>query len=391
MNKIIILSAIVFTLLFIHSCQYEIKNTDEINAEKIPVDISIISKNNLNDIFEKIELVPLETNDNESLIGRIDQFIYVKDRYFIMRDINQQIFVFDEKGVFISNSAQMIGNGVGEYAIALYVMYNPYSEKIDVLTPFNHIFTYDMTFTYTGDIKLHINHPGKHDYGMIHFIFPISEAEYICVPPTIFEKYNTIYFYNWKEEKIKKKIVFDDTYGGITQTVNPIRYTDSIYYFNPALTTYTGYFIDIEQYTIQPAVNLDFGNKKIDKNSLKKFKAAEEIRDYLVVLKKHPIPVISLFNENYLVCRILYLKEIELYTFFINRKTKQHYLLKELTEDGYKIPEFLAIENNILFAIIHPFQLTEYIDNNLLSMETKEALLKLKEDDNPMIAKYYLK
>jgi hypothetical protein len=364
---------------------------NETNAEKIPVDISNISLNNLNDIFEKIELIPLETKDSESLIGRIDQFIYVKDRYFILRDVHQRIFVFDEKGVFISNSSKMIGTGPGEYTIALYTMYNPYSEEIDILTPFNQIFTYDTTFTYTGNIKLHIDHPGNGRYGMIHFIFPINEAEYICVPPTIFEEYNTIYFYNWKEDKIKKKIVFDDIYGGITQTVNPVRYTDSMYYFNPALTTYTGYFIDIEQYAIQPTFNLDFGNKKIHKKSLKKFKEAEEIRDYLVALKKHPIPVINLFNENYLVCRILDLKEVELYTFFIDRKTKQKYLLKELTKDAYKIPEFLTIEENILFAIIHPFQLAEYIDYHLLSEEANEALLKLKEDDNPVIAKYYLK
>jgi hypothetical protein len=387
MNKIKIILIIIFTML-IFSCKNEKKNIEETNVEEISIDMSDISKVNLNDLFEKIELTPLETTNTESLIGSINQMIYVKDKYFIFKDQMQQILVFDNTGTFVANSSKRFGAGPGEYTIALYMIYNPFTEDIDVLTPQNQIYVYDTTFNYKGNIKLHINHPENGSYGMIHYIFPISKSEYICIPPTIYEEYNTLYFYNWQEEKVVKKIVFEDIYGGVTQTINPVRYTDSTNYFNPALTTYTGYRVDIEGYNLEPFVRLDFGKEKINAHSLKNFKTIEDIRDYLIQ-SNYPIPTLNLFNDNYLICNVL--KKVDLYTFFYNKNTKQRYLLKEMTNDNYKIPDFYAIEENVLISIIHPYQLVEYVDLNLLSKDEKDKLLKIKEGDNPVVVKYFLR
>lgn len=68
------------------------------------------------DLFEKIELIPLETQDS-SLVGRLKKIITVKDKYYITVDEKHIVTIFDNNGKYISNSSKMYGNGPGEYMI----------------------------------------------------------------------------------------------------------------------------------------------------------------------------------------------------------------------------------------------------------------------------------
>ena len=362
------------------------KYGNDLHITNIPVDVSAIPCVRLADIFKKIDLIPLETK-KESLLGHIDQLIYVKDNCYIIRDGDRNVLTFDKDGKFIANSVGVRGNGPGEYAIVLSAIYNPFTKMIDILQPLNKVSSYTVSFHFMNEKK--INYHGK-NYGFFHDIFPVSESEYICLYPTIYDEYNTIFFYDFEDEKMVEKIVFDDIYGYLTQTVNPVKYTDSYYYFTPALTTYTGYSIDIEKRTVDPEVYLDFGKQKISQRKIKKNDANEKIQNQLLQ-SRSPIPVANLFNKNYLICRIFMPEKVEIHTLFCNLITKQKYLIREKTEDNYQIPLFYLLEDTELYSAIFPYQIPEYIDPNLLSDEAKNYISKIKDDDNPIIVKYSLK
>ena len=378
---------IISLLLLIYSCSNsKSKYENDPHITNISIDVSAIPEVNLADIFKKIDLIPLETK-KESLIGNVDQLIYVKDSCYIIRDGDRNVLTFDKDGKFIANSVSVRGNGPGEYAFVLSAIYNPFTKMIDILQPFNKVSSYTVSFHFVNEKK--INYDGE-NYGFFHHVFPISESEYICLYPTIYDEYNTLFFYDSKEGKMIEKIIFDDIYGYLTQTVNPVKYTDSYYYFTPALTTYTGYSIDIDKRTVNPEVYLDFGKQRINQKETKQSDANGKIQNQLLQ-SRFPIPVANLFNKNYLICRIFMSEKVEIHTLFCNLITEKKYLIREKTEDNYLIPFFYLLEDTELYAAIFPYQISEYIDPNLLSDKAKDYISKIEEDDNPIIVKYSLK
>lgn len=51
----------------------------------------------------------------------------------------------------------------------------------------------------------------------------------------------------------------------------------------------------------------------------------------------------------------------------------------------------LGINNNCLYSAIQPYELEEYVDQNLLHTDNLNIINKIHEEDNPIIVKYYLK
>jgi len=382
---------IIPLVLFVLSCSHPKNNQDNkpennLNVAKVSVDIFDVSHVDLSEVFKKIDLIPLETKD-ESLVGGITQLIYVKDDYFIIRSGDRNVIIFDNVGNFISNSLAKRGNGPGEYIHIFCAAYNPFKKTIDILQPQNKITSYDVLFNFVSENK--INHQRK-NYGMFHYIFPIGEMEYMCLNLDIYDDFDKIFFYDTKREEIVKTITFEDIYCGFTQEESPFYLSDSTYYFAPPLTTYSGYSVDIDNRTLDKKIYLDFGRKKINLKTIKQYEENEDIASYLLT-SNIPTPDKNLFNNNYVISRILVPEKVEMYTFFCNLTTGQKYMLKEKTKDNYSIPDFHILEDSVLYAAIHAYHISEYIDPDLLSDSAKDILRKIKEEDNPIIVKYYLK
>ena len=67
--------------------------------------------------------------------------------------------------------------------------------------------------------------------------------------------------------------------------------------------------------------------------------------------------------------------------------------VKDLVKEGkpfFMYPCF-GIIDNVLLAICQPDELSQYMDRNLMSPQEIHKMETLKEDDNPVILKYYLK
>ena len=100
-------------------------------------------------------------------------------------------------------------------------------------------------------------------------------------------------------------------------------------------------------------------------------------------------PLLKFFNDDYVY--IFLAKAVRGYGshYIYNRKKNEGFLLKE-GKPFFMYPCF-GIIDNVLLAICQPDELSQYMDRNLMSPQEIHKMETLKEDDNPVILKYYLK
>jgi hypothetical protein len=100
------------------------------------------TKTSLFDLFDKVELIPLETN-NESLIKVIDKVRFYDNKYYVLDQQLAALFIFGENGKYI-DKIHRIGNGPGEYNLIYDFYLNQESNTIDMMSPTLIIYTYDI-------------------------------------------------------------------------------------------------------------------------------------------------------------------------------------------------------------------------------------------------------
>ena len=94
MNKYLIL-LLLFALFHFFSCidsKKEIEGMED--TEKVSVIMSQLS--DANEVFSKVELIPLESSDS-SLLGNLDKIYLFDDKYYAFLDKYSIISIFDKK------------------------------------------------------------------------------------------------------------------------------------------------------------------------------------------------------------------------------------------------------------------------------------------------------
>ena len=130
--------------ILICACSVNNKNLPD-GIEVIPVEIDEVSQD-ASSFLEKIEIVPLETNDS-SIFHRCNKVIYDQSSdLFAIYTSDQIVFTFSGNGQYIANSKKMKGQGPEDYVMVLDINFNPYLKGIDLLNPYGTIYTYSPTF-----------------------------------------------------------------------------------------------------------------------------------------------------------------------------------------------------------------------------------------------------
>ncbi|WP_302613997.1 6-bladed beta-propeller, partial [uncultured Bacteroides sp.] len=120
--------SIIILLAVACACSDSHKKLSE-GIEIIPVNVHKAVRD-VSSFLEKIELVPLETNDS-SLLFRANKVIYDKDTdMFAIYTRNQIVYTFTGKGQYIDNSKRMKGQGPEDYIMVLDISFNPYLKGI---------------------------------------------------------------------------------------------------------------------------------------------------------------------------------------------------------------------------------------------------------------------
>lgn len=196
--------ALLCLLVFFQFCT-RTTNLDPVDAGTI-INILNHDVSSVEDVFDEVDVVLLEQTDF-SLISKVDQVKFHKERYYILDKKQRSLFVFDSKGNFIFSTASKIGKGPNEL---LYIQHFDISNKNDeivLLDPLKRRF-------------IHLNHDG--DF-VKDIFFP---SEILPLSNFIINKDDTYLFYTSSEGGFenfgKTQIVLFDPKLDETKSINHI-------------------------------------------------------------------------------------------------------------------------------------------------------------------------
>lgn len=370
------------------------------DIETIPIDIHTTA-NKASDFIEKIEIIPLETNDS-IVVGVPNKTVFNKemDVFVIYSRKRQTIYTFNGKGKFIGCSEKVRGKGPKEYHMLTDMNFNPYLQGIDILNP------YGTVYTYSPDFKFITKRTIKPEF-YFNKMLALNQNEYIFTIPSI-----------WVGEEIAWANLNTGetenlTYTGTILSTNGIgqncfsKEGENVY-FVPQGINYYLYKLDKAQRKLIPIIYLDFGKDAIEESELpgngvgerngKKGTRADKRRDRLMQgmqergkflrERKSIRPMIKLFNANFIYL-FLWEGSNPLGHYIYDRLQKKGYLLKG--PKPFTLQPCFAIEDNILLSICDAYYLNQVVDIHLMSATEIEKLNKINEEDNPVIIKYYLR
>ena len=386
----------LFLIIVLSGCtsipQYE-------NIEKISIEKSL--ENNFS-FLDSIEIVPFETND--SVIIKSPQiFKYVPEKeLYLVKDNQPYIFLFDKVGRHISNSSKVYGEGPHNYALASDVLYNPYSDLIEVYNPLDQgvLKCFDLNFNWVKDKKMNL---GKDK--IASSLSLLKDGLYAILPSIINEEhFHTEVSNLTKEPQLVKG---EDNY---LSNLNMGRFffthiSDTCFYYTPHYLNLYFYKYSPEENSVRPIIKIDiadeedikkelnsnFGkaNNKKSFNRLNNIRVIQDKEDYLLS-SSYNLPIIRLISDKYVYVHFINKKEP--YHLIYNREThNSYYLTKQSPIPFYKC---FQIVDRTLYALLYPYEIADYINENNMTYVTHESQIKLltiKEDDNPLIIKYQLK
>lgn len=391
MNRI----SVVLLLVLFCGCSSKDKKM-HVEIERIPINVYNISQD-ASSFIDKIELVPLETNDS-SLLHKYGKVMYDKETdVYAVYTRDQVIFTFSGNGDFISNSKKMQGQGPDEYYMVVDMKFNPYLKGIDLLNPYGTIYTYSSDFKLLGRRKIKPEFPIDH-------LMALNLEEYIFTYPFLWTN-QEVAFANLKTQQ-----VYNADYSGTISSGNSMakdcfyKIGDDFYFIPPGINYYF-YRIDTKGMKLIPIMYLDFGDLEIkeadlpgramgkrvdsDEERARVVKEAQERAQFLRHSNNHIVPLIKFFNDDYVYVYFVKSTQGAGSNFIYNRKTKKSFLTKE---DKPFIMNFcFGIVDNVLLSIRQPEYVSRLVDRRLMSTEEIYKMEQLKEDDNPVIIKYYLK
>lgn len=384
--------SVIILIAFLIGCTGKIEEVS--NVETIPVCMDEVTQD-ASAFVEKIEAVPLECDDSLSLIKGYRKLMYdhESDVYAVL-DERFVVLLFAGDGKFIASSEDKRGDGPDQYQMIVDIKFNPFYKGIDLLNPYGIIYTYDYAF----------NLIDKKDWGQTEISFcnfmAYDSHKYLFTPSFLMDD-GAVF---WVDYSCKKSV--KGNYEGTLSNINMDRESfyklDSVYYFVPTGINYYFYQLDMKTHSLVPYMKLDFGKEEIKEDELpgklkdnKGVNTSEEQRIFIRQLQErnkyveessHVLPLIKFFNDKYVY--VHYIKNRRPSNYIYNRKTKRSFL--QHGEKPFRMPFCFAIDGDVLFSVVEAFEIERYINEEYMSQETIRKLKNVKEDDNPIMLKYYL-
>ena len=399
MNKQIGLFLVIFFFFACSSKQKEILD----GVERIPIQTDIPASD-ITSFVDKIEIVPLETTDS-SLVNGYYKILYDDTmNLYLIYNREQVVMAFTGDGKFVGSSKSMRGNGPQEYNMVLDVNFNPFLEGIDLLNPYGTIYTYTPTFE-----KLIAKRTVRPEF-FYNSLLALNENEYLFTIPAFWVG-EEICHTNMASNKETILPYSGTISAAISMQKRSFYKKSNAIYFIPNELNYYIYQFDEAGMNLVPTIFLDFANETINIDDLpgnatgkrtgkskdsgqdiKRERANNGIneRRQYILSTNYMIPYIKLLNENFIYVYIDTGKGGLGMHYIYDRKDKRKFLLKN-KESFYFRPCFDLTEDNILLTISEPFYIKENVNTQLMSTKDMERMEQLKEDDNPVILKYYLK
>ena len=272
--------------------------------EIIPVEVDEVSQD-VSLFLEKIEIVPLETNDS-SLFHRCNKVLYDKRTdMFVIYTSDQIIYTFSGNGQYVANSKKMKGQGPEDYVMVLDINLNPYLKGIDLLNPYGTIYTYSPTFELLAKRKFKPEFP-------VDYLMALDTDNYIFTNPFMWTDQEVSFVNLRTQEAISAN--YEGTISENTMAHNCFYHIGEQFYFVPFGLNYYFYQINAKEKKLNPIMYLDFGDAEVEDDNLpgrasgkrtdsdeERRKITEDATERYQYLRKSgkTLPLLKFFNDDY--------------------------------------------------------------------------------------------
>lgn len=314
------------------------------------------------------------------------------DLYAIL-DNNYMVYLFSGDGKFVSSSLKVRGEGPSEYQLIVDMKFNPYLHTLDLLNPYGRIYSYDKFFNLVSLKDL------EQTEMVFNYFMAINENEYVLNPASGKEG-GKIYFADFTTKEIKKTVHYSPSLSTINMDRETFYHINGKDYFVPNGINYYCYQIDTVEEKLLPLMKFDFGSKEIKEKTLPEITQRDvEDKEIMTILNQiekrnryleesdYYLPIIKFFNDDFVYLHFIQHRKPT--NFIYNRKTGAYFLQRG--KQPLKMLFCFAIQDNVLLSIVDSYDMDKHLNEDLMSEEEIAKIKALKEDDNPVIVKYYLK
>ena len=351
-----------------------------IKGDRITVDLDSPQKASLFDYFKHIELIPLETND-DVLIGNMTKIVYHQSNFYTLDRKQLIIQVFDKEGKFISKLGKR-GQGPGEYIRVDDIIVNPFTGNIDFLNTFGLIHSYDLIGNQIKTIRVTNN-----ELRAIHYFVALNENTYVINAVTY--PFKVIYF-DVDEMKMLHQDYEENELLSFFHTMYPFYEYHGKWYFFSSVANGT---YELGSESLVNAYVWDFGKYNYNADNIL---ISETMRnDYDKMMEEYrrlPYMInIQGQNNRYVMAQII-LKNVVYANLMFDKSTQECKFIKHFDESVEFQP--LQVTNEYVLSYCIHDELEKYINKEMLdeiNRQKFEALMNAKEEENPIIIKYYFK
>ena len=376
-------------IIAISSCSPSIDSEKTERTIDIDLEKSIRYQPSL--LFDSIQLIPLETN-HESVFNKCEKLLITDDTYYIWDKRQKSILAFDKKGLFKFNTNIFLGRGPGEYGYLMDFDINPYTNNIEILEPFSRIAVYrpDASFveyhSFPSDI---IPYSGFKIFTEDIYIFDSGFNGY---------QGNTLLFYSKSSgERIKTAVALPPQLEAFP-SYSSFRfyfYNDSLYFtfqnVNHVLKMCP------QDLTATNALSFSFSGKTLRQDEIPELgsrndipKWREEISNFIDE-KSDKYAFVDRIFESKRYCWVFFFYSNDLCFARFNKEDKSTITGYGIFGEKYLLPPPDAFDEKCFYYVSHPTHLPFWIDPKLLDSRSLDIFNSIKEDENPLIIKFYLR
>jgi hypothetical protein len=338
----------------------------------------------ISDLFESIEVIQLETNE-QCLIQTINNLIFYNNRYYILDERQQKLLCFDSVGKFLFKIDQR-GQGPEEYVHINDINIDPYEQTLLLLEPWGNLFTFDLDGKFISKTKL----PEE--------IIAYNEVHSLNRDTLIFislNKYSLVTYSKHTNSIIDKQ--YDDKKGCVFSPIGKTyRYNNQLFY-SPTPTN------NIRNLSENTTFSWDFGKRNNTQKQINKIKKIVELGEDCPDMRK-PIKEFRNFvddktlnynilsnyeSSRYKICVLDYGTLKPRYVFF-DKQTGKANVFEKTTEGIQFFMYYFTGESIVVPELQAPFE-HKFYDESILSEEQRKIINLRTDDSNPLIIKYNLK
>lgn len=323
-------------------------------------------------IFSKIEIVPLETNENSLISTDLNfcEFKIRKDKFYVLDKENSIFSIFNTDGQFISQF-DLSGNGPGESNDFTDFIFNKYTKHIEFLSNLGKVSIYDYNLNFIDEIQVPSFCKSFMLVDKYHYVFYRVVSD------------NRLFIYSINEGKKLKEWYHVEENTPFNSLRSPfIDHNDSVFFDD----IYNGKLDLISKTLSSTYWTWDFGKLKLDVKIIPKNKDISYNVKWFRSLKNKAYCFNSKICNNYVYTS--YTLNSELVHTLVNRISNENTTFKKINQRKLRVS---YLSDSSIFSLIEPIDKNDYLSKEMLNEKNFKILNEVDEFQNPLIIKYYFK